>query len=315
MAARGEDRTYRSSIKKCIRGEARSRLLEDLVRKRLGLRSVEEFIIKERKTFQEVKGEKFVSKNRKYEEERNIVVKLMRRKLRENLKTCIRLRKERFKAEVALKKCYGERSRTCMMVMKDAKKNGDILRRELKEKNDKKIKWLSEKYEVKYVEYDELTEDERGKYGRAEVFNMRTKLNGDELRAPEVVCGENEVIELSEEESMVLALGPKFCVRKNKLCEEEFEVELEECIAKIKWDKMSEDIEEKKNEDADRAIMAILDEEQKDEVDEHFEMRNALMRTVYNAEEGTWNYGKKRVTDLKGNNDDILTRKTEKFPR
>ena len=87
MAARGEDRTYRSSVKKCIRGEARSRLLEDLVRKRLGLRSVEEFIIKERKTFQEVKGEKFVSKNRKYEEERNIVVKLMRRKLRENLKT------------------------------------------------------------------------------------------------------------------------------------------------------------------------------------------------------------------------------------
>ena len=30
--------------------------------------------------------------------------------------------------------------------------------------------------------------------------------------------------------------GPKFCVRKFKLTEEDFDVEMEECIAKIKWD-------------------------------------------------------------------------------
>ena len=61
MVASREERIYRSSIKKCMRGEAKSRLLEDLMRKRLGLRSVEEFILKERKTFQEVKGENFIS--------------------------------------------------------------------------------------------------------------------------------------------------------------------------------------------------------------------------------------------------------------
>ena len=56
MTARREERTYRNAIKKCIRGEATNRLLNDLIKKKIGLRSFEEFILKERKTFREVKG-------------------------------------------------------------------------------------------------------------------------------------------------------------------------------------------------------------------------------------------------------------------
>ena len=51
MTASREERTYRSSYKKCVRGETRTRLLEDLLKKKLGLREVEEFILRERKTF------------------------------------------------------------------------------------------------------------------------------------------------------------------------------------------------------------------------------------------------------------------------
>ena len=248
MAARREERTYRNSNKRCIRGEATSRLLEDLTKKRIGLRSVEELIIRERLTFKEVKGEKYNSRIKKYEEERSLVGKTMRRKLRENNKLCIKMRRERYLAEEDLRRLLVERSRSYKMILKDVKNNGEKLRKELREKNESM--WL--KYDVKNIEYDELTDDEMRKYGAAEIFNMVTEMRGDKLRAPEVVKGEDEEVEITDEESMVLALGPKFCVRKDKLSEEEFEVELEECIAKIKWDKMGED--EKLKDEADRAM-------------------------------------------------------------
>ena len=80
---------------------------------------------------------------------------------------------------------------------------------------------------------------------------------------------------------------------------EEFDRELEECIAKVKWDLMGREKEEKNAKDlGDIAIMAIVDEEQKIEFEEHEEMVEAKTRTVYDADDGTWSYCKKRVTDI-----------------
>ena len=45
MAASKEERIFRSSNKKCVMGEAKYRLLQDLVKKKTGLREVEEFVI------------------------------------------------------------------------------------------------------------------------------------------------------------------------------------------------------------------------------------------------------------------------------
>ena len=95
---------------------------------------------------------------------------------------------------------------------------------------------------------------------------------------------------------------------------EEFDRELEECIARVKWDLMGREKEEKNAKDlGDIAIMAIVDEEQKIEFEEHEEMVEAKMRTVYDADEGTWSYSKKRVTDIKGNNMVILPGKCSNF--
>ena len=52
MTASQEERAYRSSNKKCIKGEARNILLEGLIRKKIGLQQVEEYVLKERKKFQ-----------------------------------------------------------------------------------------------------------------------------------------------------------------------------------------------------------------------------------------------------------------------
>ena len=314
MTASREERTYRSSYKKCIKGETRTRLLEDLTKKRLGLRDVEEFIIRERKTFHGGGEDNFQSRIRKYEEERSLVVKIMSWKMRENSKFCIRLRKNRLTAEKALKETLGRNSRVFKKVKEDTKRHGENLRGELKEKNDKKVKWLEEKYGMRMNLMDELTEEEKSRYEGAEILKKKSEMRGEELRRPEVVKGVDEVITLTNEESDVLALGPKFCVRKHKLCEEEFEVDLEECIAKIKWGKMGEVIRKKERKDScDVAIMAVLDEEHKDEVKEHEELEEAKMRMVFQHEEISWNFGRKRVTDLKGNNMVNLPGKLKNF--
>ena len=79
--------------------------------------------------------------------------------------------------------------------------------------------------------------------------------------------------------------------------EENFEIELEECIAKIKWDLRSE--EEKKSVSkylGDVAIMAILSDEEKDDIKEHEEYKEAKRRMVYHPEEKNWNFGRRKFT-------------------
>ena len=88
------------------------------MKKKIGLREVEEFIIKERRTFHGGGKDDYTSKIRKYEEERKIVVNIMRRKLRENSKNCVRLRRDRLTAEVELRKLLGDKSRAVKKVMK-----------------------------------------------------------------------------------------------------------------------------------------------------------------------------------------------------
>ena len=303
MAASREERAYRNLYKKCVKGESTNRLLEELIKKRIGLKDVEEFVRREAKTH---KGggteENFNSKITKHKEERGLVENIMRRKLLGNSKYCIKLRRDRNLAEKTLINILGGKNRVYHGIMKDVKKNGEKLKNVLKMKNAKKVKWLSEKYEVKIELLEDLTEYERMKYGSAEILDMKKSMKGDELREPEIVCGVGEELTLSQEEKLVLALGPKFCVRKT-LDEEEFSGQLEECIAKIKWEFMVKEMKEKKEkEDISNAnIMAILDDEEKREVEEYEEELEAKMRTVFHREDMSWDYGRKRTTDLKGN--------------
>ena len=89
---------------------------------------------------------------------------------------------------------------------------------------------------------------------------------------------------------------------------------MEECIAKIKWWMREEEEKEKIVKDSgDVAIMAILPEEERNEVEEFEEMKEASRRLVYNPEDRKWNYGRKRATDIKGNTMVILPGRSKNF--
>ena len=146
LTASREERTYRNSNKKCIKGEYRTRLLEDLLKRRLGLKEVEEFIIRDRKTFHGGGEDRNYFKNKKkYEEERILVENIMRRKLRESSKHCIGLRKDRHLAEDTLRGILGRNSRVFKKVKGDVKKNSENLRAEPRKKNENKVRFLDKK--------------------------------------------------------------------------------------------------------------------------------------------------------------------------
>ena len=87
-----EDRELRDAAKKCVEGEMRVVLIEELLKKGLGFKEIEDFVSRERKKLRagdEIKGKMSYSKHR------DIVKKLMLEKLRDGKRDCIRLRREK----------------------------------------------------------------------------------------------------------------------------------------------------------------------------------------------------------------------------
>ena len=313
-ASNREERMFRNSSKKCLRGETQFQLLKELSEMKIGLREVEEYIaaegLRSRRGLREMN---FTSKVKNYKKEREIVGMIMRKKMRDCGKKCIELRKLKTQARNEMENSLGGKTRRYWRVLRETRKYSDTLREEIRRKNMRKIKFLSEKYGMRTGILDGMTEDEVEEFGQAEVFEEECEMVGDNLKEPEVVRGEGEELNLSEEERRVLALGPKFCVRNN-LNEEAFKGAIEECIAKVKWDLKSDEEEGKKRKNsADIALRQIFTEEENEEFDEEDKMRDALRRMVYNPEEGTWSYSRKRVTDIKGNNQVILPGRLKKF--
>ena len=121
----------------------------------------------------------------------------------------------------------------------------------------------------------------------------------EEFDKPQVICGEGVKIVLNENENEFLSLGPKFCII-DKLNEEQFEVALEECIMKLKWDSMGR--EDKPNKELwEVAIEAVIDDDQREDLEEFERMEYAKQRMVFDPSEGWIDMSRRRVTDVKGN--------------
>ena len=96
------------------------------------------------------------------------------------------------------------------------------LRMSCKSKNEAKLKFLVNKYDVRHDQFEGLCEEDKETYREARVFKDEG-VKPDEMRNPVVVCRRGESIQLSDDELSVLRLGPKFCVYAN-LDEEEFAI-------------------------------------------------------------------------------------------
>ena len=286
-----EERTFRTLSKKCAVNEARSRLFEGLMSRKLGLKEIEESVQHEEGKFKG--GNKF-----NFERRRKIVHLFMDEKSRDNWKEGVILRKARENSRRDLSKALGPKSRKFRGIVRDVGTYIAKLRLSLAHRNTKKINHLSRKYSKKEID---LSEEESRIYGEAEIFLDSCKMVAEASKKPVIVCMEGEKICLSKEEIEVLSLGPKFCLQ-NDLKEDEFENEVEQMLIKAKWDLLGEEKEEKNRDRIwEGALSAIFSEEENLENEEETKMKEGLSRMPHNFEDNSFNYGRRKVTDTKGN--------------
>ena len=117
-----------------------------------------------------------------------------------------------------------------------------------------------------------------------------------------------------KDEKNFLRLGPKFCVM-GCLSEEKFEVDIEECVAKLKWDVMGEELKKKDEDPAMQAIDEVIDEDQRADLEEYELQQEGEATSVFlvKGDKAEWQFSKKRVTSMKGNSRVILPGKVKNF--
>ena len=118
------------------------------------------------------------------------------------------------------------------------------------------------------------------------------KQHADKIFKPGTIVGPVmigvENLLLDEEENAVLCKGPKFCIRRT-LSRERYLVEAEKSFCKLRYELYDEDptcLEEKKERERVELLSRIAELE---------------CKTVFNEEEMTIDYGRKRATDCKHN--------------
>ena len=309
MTAR-EIRVFRNLSSKLIRIEERGRLLGILIARGVGLKEEEEFVRHEEG---KLKCQKTNLKKRK-----EIVKLLMIEKIRDNKKLEKKTRKLRNRSLGVIEGSMGRNSRKCRDLRSQVRVNCQALRSKVRQKNNKKLMFLIKKYGVKNETIEELAKVDRLKYGGAKIFAEEYEHEKNEEYVPCLVrLDDEEEIKISDEEKDLLSLGPKFNVR-NKLCEEMFLCEVEECVIKLRWEMMSEGGDAEKPEDEAYKNIELLftDEENQKinaEIEEEKQIEDAKSRLVFDPENLSMNLSKRRTTDLKGNARVIFPKRSKNF--
>ena len=289
-----------------VENEERSQFFRRMIARKIGCKEEEDFMNREEV---KLKGGGNFKKNRK------VVDLIMREKLRDNLKLGEKIRKQRSRLITSIKNTLGPNSRPSRGIMRSMNDTASTTRQKSRIKFRKKEKFLATKY-GNQEEFDTmagLSEVDRKKYGKARIFQEPCNITPIAGTDPAVVDDDENEVKLSKDEKSLLVLGPKYCTY-NALTEESFEVELEQCIVKLKWEMMGNDVKNKKNESlCDIAINAILDDDEKRECEEYFEVLEGKQRVIYDIENNSLVFRRRRATDMKGNARVNLTRKARDF--
>ena len=120
------------------------------------------------------------------------------------------------------------------------------------------------------------------RYRNASVFSTGVCEDEEYTFQQPLVYGD---LNFDEDEVSALLLDPKFAVY-DLLDEEDFEVEIETCLAKMRWNKMNKDEDEESTSKDEQELNEIVD---------------AKSRQIYDSETKTFDMRKLRGTDVKQN--------------
>ena len=159
------------------------------------------------------------------------------------------------------------------------------------------------KNQVRAIRIEKKKEDrmklpgELSRYKKVKVFQPEAKrtLKPGQAIGPMVVGLEEDL--LGKDEIAALCRGPKFCVRRI-MDEERFLVECEKSYFKVRLEMNDEDDTEEPGEGEKETEEERIERER---IEKEMEIVEIEAKTVFNEEENTIDYGKKRATDCKHN--------------
>ena len=158
--------------------------------------------------------------------------------------------------------------------------NSEKLKKEILKKNTQKAEHLSNKF----LPDHNVLPDNLSRYRDASVFSSGVCEDEKYTFQQPLVYGE---LNFDEDEISALLLDPKFAIY-DLLSEEDFEVEIETCLAKMRWNNMNKS-------DEDEVETTSKNEQELNEI------VDAKSRQIYDSETKTFDMRKLRATDVKEN--------------
>ena len=320
-----QKRKLKTTWMQATEAEEATKLLRTLKRIKVGTREMEATVTKQ------LKAKKVGDKV--YKRRGEFLEILFAEKLEDSYRWEVKRRTRRAVDRDKLEKLLGgPKTRRCRNTIKEVKRESDKYRQECKEKNKEKVEHLKETYSERIVQEAKIElPDYLRRYSSVKVFQEGCELVCEELQGPVVVEREGHPILLSKGEKAILTLGPKFCVYED-CSEERFVTNIEISFLKYKWDKMS-DIEKepylikgKKKEldetsegttDCDKQTDPVqqlgpdkihqntakqdLEAAEDARIEKEMKRLDALARSIFIEEELTFDYSKRKATDMKQN--------------
>ena len=279
---------------KVVESEQRIAWLTKMVRNEICVRDLE--------AFAKVEHEKLRSEKLKVrEDERQIILGLMKLKLKDEVKHLRNLKDEKEKMRSRMRNLIGK-NRGFTNIVKNLKRETDKRKRELKRKYKNKIEHLIKvrQHQLEEKMIKEVPEEIK-QYLECCIFKREEFERLKPVTDTDVSIGD---IELSEEEKSVLVLNPKFAAMR-KICLEATEREIEIGNTKIRYEVRQREIQRRQEE-----IEFESSEGNKRKIErksyEECVVEDAKDRQIFDPLTNTLNLAKKRVTDLKENSRIIL---------
>ena len=266
-----EDEDVRAALVSVIEAEERVKLIKAALKAKVGFSEIEYFNLKQA---QHCKGGNDKSDRIRNE---NLIKTTMQFKLHDAVADLKNLRKISYDARKGFIQRRGPDARK---IIRQFEAEGRKIRTELKAKNEQKVKHLVSKFKSKHTADCENIPDKINRYSQAKIFQ-----GGDEeepvndSQAP-IIYGD---LRLDKDEIAALLLDPKFATL-DSLVIEDFDLEVECTLTKMKWNRMSD-------------TGNCEDEKEREEL----ELEDAESREVYDSINKTYNAQKQRVTDLEQN--------------
>ena len=272
--------------------EERSTFLGELIKIRRGTREVEGFILKQEKLRHELKENMTREEAEMMVEcEREAVMKVMENKVTDNILKGARKGRElhQLKGRLMWKLRRDDERRKFLNTLREML---DRRREEVRRDHKREIKIAGKKEDRMKLPKELL------RYKKAKIFqpDAKTKLLPGQAIGPMMVGVEDDL--LDKDEIAVLVRGPKFCVRR-VLNEERFLMECEKSYFKLRIDMEDDDDEE---DDPGGGETETKEEKlERERIEQAIEIAAIEAKQVFNEEEMTVDYSKKRATDCKHN--------------